>query len=136
MELEIYQKETELITHRQTAILDAVRDKMKKGEKLSPMEENGVLHSLQLLIENAIGKGKHILKSIGVPIPVSAYEVFKELDRNNRIDGNELEEWMNIIGLRNKIVHDYMNIDFKIIFDIIKRQRYRFVVKFLLKPFG
>jgi len=32
------------------------------GEKLSPLERNGILHAFQILAGNAIGKAKHTLK--------------------------------------------------------------------------
>ncbi|MBU3916407.1 DUF86 domain-containing protein [bacterium] len=134
MRLDIYQKETEQVTHKQVSILNIAREKMKKGEKLNPIEENGVLHALQILIENAIGKAKHILKSIDIAVPISGYESFEELINQNRIAHKDSNEWNGIIGLRNKIVHDYMNIDFEMINEIIEKQRYQIVVDFLLEP--
>ncbi len=77
---------------------------------LSGLEQNGVLHALQVLTENAIGKAKQILKASGEPVPVSAYDAFTALARINEISVNELTAWNAIIGLRNRIVHEYMNI--------------------------
>lgn len=134
MQLEIYQKETAEITRKQVAILNAAREKMHKGEKLNSIEENGVLHALQILIENAIGKAKHILKSKNIPVPISGYDVFEVLINENYLKAKSSEEWSAIVGLRNKIVHDYMNIDFKKISKIVDQQTYQIVVNFLLKP--
>ena len=45
-----------------------------------------VLHALQVLIENAIGKGKQLLKAQRQPVPISAYDTFKALSENGGID--------------------------------------------------
>ncbi len=39
-----------------------------------------------------------------------------------------------MIGIRNRIVHDYMNIDMGVILDLVRDERYRFIVDFLLSP--
>ena len=42
--------------------------------------------------------------------------------------------WNAVIGLRNRIVHDYMNIDMTQVLALIAAERHLFVVQFLLKP--
>ena len=37
------------------------------------------MHALQVLVENAIGKTKHLLKAAGQEISVSAYDAFAVL---------------------------------------------------------
>ncbi len=76
MRLELYQAETSRIAKEQTALLDEAQQTLASGKKLSRLEENGVLHALQVLIENSIGKSKHILKAANEPVPVSAYDAF------------------------------------------------------------
>ncbi|MBW6511771.1 MAG: hypothetical protein K0A93_06590 [Desulfuromonadaceae bacterium] len=44
-------------------MLDEVRDSLLAGKKLTRLEQNGVLHALQILVKNAIGKAKQILKA-------------------------------------------------------------------------
>ena len=134
MQLEVYQRETEVMTHRQVNILESVCKRLKNGEELDALEENGVLHALQLLIENAIGKAKHLLKSMDIPVPTSAYDTFKELAQQKYIEKSRLDEWYAIIGLRNKIVHDYMNIDMRQVYKILDERLDRNVVEFLLQP--
>ena len=70
MRLDLYQAETAYVAGEQSSLLDEVRHKLRAGEKLSRLEENGVLHALQMLIENAIGKAKQILSAKGEPVPV------------------------------------------------------------------
>ena len=58
MRLDLYQAETARIAAEQTAILDEAQHILASGKKLSGLEQNGILHALQVLIENAIGKVK------------------------------------------------------------------------------
>ena len=134
MQLEIYLQETKQLTEYNAALLEETRQRLAKGEKLSKLEQSGVLHTLQILIENAIGKAKHTLKSQQKNIPISAYDTFEALAEIGVIPTNELKQWLSIIGLRNKIVHDDMNIDFSIILQLIKEKQYEIIISFLLQP--
>ena len=93
-----------------------------------------VAHALQVLIENAIGKSKHLLKSKDVTVPVSAYDAFASLEQHGFINSQELEQWNSVIGLRNRIVHDYMNIDMQLIYELITKNRHQLIAEFLRKP--
>lgn len=77
-----------------------------KRYQLSWLGQNGVLHALQVLIENSIGKAKHLLKAANEPVPVSAYDAFESLARRGEISTEELDQWNSTIGLRNRIVRD------------------------------
>lgn len=117
-------------------MLDEARLKLETGQPLSLLEQSGILHALQVLTENAIGKAKHMLKADGEPVPVSAYDAFASLARREAVPAEELARWNNAIGIRNRIVHDYMNIDMNVVFDLVREAKYRFVAEFLLRPIG
>jgi uncharacterized protein YutE (UPF0331/DUF86 family) len=134
MRLDLYQSETALIAQQQTSILDDARTMLLAGEKLSSLEKNGILHAFQILAENAIGKAKHTLKINGQQVPISAYDSFNELVTIGAVKDNELPTWNAIIGLRNRIVHDYMNIDVAQVLELVKNEQYRFITDFLLAP--
>lgn len=136
MRLDLYQAETERLAREQSAMLDEARLKLETGQPLSLLEQSGILHALQVLTENAIGKAKHVLKAEGEPVPVSAYDAFASLARRGAVPAEELAKWNNVIGIRNRIIHDYMNIDMNVVFDLVREAKYRFVVEFLLRPIG
>lgn len=136
MRLDLYQVETERLAREQSAMLDEARLKLETGQPLSMLEQSGILHALQVLTENAIGKAKHMLKADGEPVPVSAYDAFASLARRGAVSAEELAKWNNVIGIRNRIVHDYMNIDMNVVFDLVREAKYRFVAEFLLRPIG
>ncbi len=133
MRLDLYLQETRVLTQIQSDLLAEVCEKLKKGNKLSRLEENGVLHALQILIENAIGKAKHLLKAYYKTVPISAYETFATLVDIKYIAKEDLSQWNAIIGLRNKIVHDYMNMRMELVLELVKKREYQIVVDFLYK---
>jgi uncharacterized protein YutE (UPF0331/DUF86 family) len=134
MRLELYQQETAHIAREQAAMLEDARQRLVSGGALSRLEQNGVLHALQVLIENAIGKAKHLIKAAEEPVPVSAYDSFAVLARLlGWVPGN-LSRWNSLVGLRNRIVHDYMNLDMQKVQQLVQDGGYEFVVEFLLAP--
>lgn len=134
MRLDLYHAECERIAKDQIALLDEVKQRINLGEPLSRLEQNGVLHALQVLIENAIGKCKHLLKSLDEPVPVSAYDAFAGLERRGHITQKQLIQWNATIGLRNRIVHDYINIDIDFIYKLIANNDHQMIGEFLCKP--
>ncbi len=133
MDLDLYQAETTRIATKQTAILNQAQQILKSGSELSPLEQNGVLHALQILIENSIGKSKQLLKAVNEAPPVSAYDAFEFLVRLKKVQQSDLERWNSVIGLRNRIVHEYMNVDMKLITNLILQKEYLFMTEFLNK---
>ncbi|CAM5204004.1 hypothetical protein ALON55S_05301 [Alishewanella longhuensis] len=87
---------------------------------------------LQVITENAIGKAKHLLKANGQSTPVSAYDAMQKLATLQSWPEAKLAQWQAIIGLRNRIVHEYMNIDMRLVFKLIKQKRYQLIIDFLM----
>ncbi len=50
------------------------------------------------------------------------------------LDERAFPEWVAIIGLRNRIVHEYMNLDMGLVLKLVRGRDYRQVVDFLLAP--
>ena len=134
MRLELYQQETERLARDLQAMLDGARDRLLNQQTLSALEQAGVLHALQVLTENAIGKAKLLIKQRGQAVPVSGYDAFAELQREQAIDEAQMRQWTAAIGLRNRIVHDYLNVDMSLIDTLIKEQKYQLQLQFLLQP--
>jgi uncharacterized protein YutE (UPF0331/DUF86 family) len=135
MKIALYQAETEKMCRLHQSILDEAKQRLEVGDHFSDMEKLGIIHALQVLIENAIGKAKHLLKAKQQVIPVSAYDVFQLLQQLNLISAVEKRQWDKTIGFRNTVVHEYMNVSEDIVFAIIRKQEYQFTLNFLNKPF-
>jgi uncharacterized protein YutE (UPF0331/DUF86 family) len=134
MRLDLYQAETALIAQQQSALLDEARTTLLAGGALSRLEQNGVLHAIQVLVENAVGKAKQLHKAAGKQVPLSAYDSFLGLAEFGIVKTGNLTAWNAAIGLRNRIVHDYMNIDMQRVLELVKNEQYRFITDFLLAP--
>jgi len=88
------------------------------------VERKGAERLLQTLVEACIGLSKHWLKQQNKVLPVDAYSVFEKLMDLQLISADEAQEWQRIIGMRNAIVHDYLNLDEKVIKTIIMNKMY------------
>lgn len=94
-----------------------------------------MLHALQVLVENAIGKAKQLIKAHNEAVPVSAYDAFAALARYGEIDQAELPAWNAVIGLRNRIMHDYMNVDIDKVTELVASEKDQFITEFLLRKY-
>ena len=134
MRTDLYHAETLRIAAAQGTLLDEARTRLIAGASLTPLEQNGLLHAVQVLVENAIGKAKQQLKARGETVPVSAYDAFAALARVGCLPADALPAWNAVIGLRNRIVHDYMNVDMEKIFAFLRAHGDRPVLDFLRAP--
>ncbi len=136
MYLDLYQQETEKLAEKQSRVLNELHDKIINHADLSLIEEQAMLHSLQIIIEKSIGKARQILKAKEEKVPVSGYELFEKMEAMRLINNQELKEWKKVIGLRNTIVHEYMKIDIMLVKNIVTEEQYLFVLGFLNAPFS
>lgn len=134
MRLDLYQSETALIAQQQSSLLDEAAERLQSGGSLSRLEQNGVLHAIQVLVENAVGKSKQLIKAAEKLVPLSAYDSFVGLSELGYINEQDLPAWNAAIGLRNRIVHDYMNIDMHRVLELVGKKQYRFITDFLMTP--
>lgn len=136
MRLDLYQAETARIASQQAALLAEAKAILAQGRALTPLEQGGVLHALQVLIENSIGKAKQLLKARGQAVPVSAYDAFAALANCGLITQTDVATWNAVVGLRNRIVHDYMNIDMDQVMATVVSGKDQFIVDFLRREVG
>lgn len=97
------------------------------------IERKGAERLLQTLVEACIGVAKHWLKQENKLLPTSAYAVFEKLMELQLIPQESAEDWQRIIGMRNAIVHDYLNLDEKVIRAIVMNKMYLKLQAFVLQ---
>ncbi|EGM70213.1 type VII toxin-antitoxin system HepT family RNase toxin [Shewanella sp. HN-41] len=88
---------------------------------LSNLEYRAAERTLQVSIEACIGIAKHWAKALAGHSPQDAYQAFEILCQRGTQPADELGGWRKVIGLRNALVHDYLNIDPEIIRSVISQ---------------
>lgn len=108
--------------------LQGLTDIMSQRD-LNRYEYRAAERTLQILIEACIGIAKHWNYALYQTAPADAYAAFEKLSQQG-IEGINDVEWRKIIGMRNALVHDYLNIDPQIIKALLKRAAYTGLFKF------
>lgn len=96
---------------------------------LSRYEYRAAERTLQVLIEACIGIAKHWNYALFKTAPADAYAAFEKLSQQGVEAVNDVE-WRKIIGMRNALVHDYLNIESDIIKTIIEKTAYSGLLEF------
>lgn len=98
------------------------------GHTFSKMHYRASERSLQLLTEACIGIAKQTLKALGKEVPSDARQAFSKL-RMAGLDPTDAD-WNRIIGMRNALVHDYLNLDRERVLDVIRHDHYQVLLAF------
>ena len=77
-----------------------------------------VLHNLQLAIQACIDIGVHIITDEGWGTPGSFSDVFYKLEEREVINRELNEQLVRMVGFRNRIIHDYEEIDLNIVYEV------------------
>ena len=78
-----------------------------------------IILNLQRAVQICVDIGNHILLDYKTPTPSTMAETFKYLAQNNLISKDNADDLSHAVGFRNIAVHQYEELDCKIIFSII-----------------
>ena len=96
-----------------------IREYPREEYLFDPMIYGSSERFLHLSIECLIDIANHIISDMGYRKPSSNKEIFEILFENKIIDSNLKESLSNMAGFRNILVHDYINLDREIVYDIL-----------------
>ena len=99
-----------------------------KSQKVSTLEElennldkqEIIILNLQRAVQICVDIGNHILLDFKTPTPSTMSETFKYLAENKIISPQNAKDLSHAVGFRNIAVHQYENIDCKIVFAIVQ----------------
>jgi uncharacterized protein YutE (UPF0331/DUF86 family) len=101
------------------------------GERaLSRHEYHSAERLVQVLVEACIGLSKHWVKSLNKEVPNDAYQSINRLKELGYLSDDDALNWRKIIGLRNTLMHDYLNIESGIIKKVIEDKFYSTLITF------
>lgn len=110
-----------------------ILDKLSMKETLDDIEIRAAKNSLQVLIENSIGKAKKILKYYYCPMtPKSGRDAFTFMYEIGLIDDEIYKSLLSAVGFRNALIHDYMNFNDNILLRLLHEKEYLDIFEFLI----
>ncbi len=75
---------------------------------------------LQLCIEIVMDLGNHVIADLALGIVNWHSDIPTILAEHGYLDQDLKEKWINMIGFRNILVHEYMDIDRQIVYDVLQ----------------
>jgi uncharacterized protein YutE (UPF0331/DUF86 family) len=77
---------------------------------------------LHLVVEGLIDVGNHVVSDLNLG-PVNYYsDIPNLLHANGRLNEGQKDLFLKMIGFRNALVHDYSDIDRRILYDIVRNK--------------
>lgn len=108
--------------------LQEIRDLVASQGFLPSLIYRAAERNMQLLVEACIGIAKQTLKSEGVEVPGDARQTFAKLKAKG-LDPTEIP-WTKIIGMRNALVYDYLNLEPERIVQVVRSGQYQVLFDF------
>ena len=75
---------------------------------------------LQLAIETLTDMGNHVIAELALGAVDSYRDIPEILSRHGHIEDDLREKWIRMIGFRNILVHDYLDVDREIVYRALK----------------
>lgn len=75
-------------------------------------------------MDAAIGAAKHANRKLALPERTDAASSILQILENRPLAGVKREEMKGAVGMRNAIVHDYLNLDWQLIQAVIDNENY------------
>jgi len=85
----------------------------------SPERYGSAERFLQLAIETINDMGNHVVAEMNLGVVNWISDIPSLLCKTGYIDQEMKENWIKMIGFRNVLVHDYLDIDLLLVYDIL-----------------
>jgi uncharacterized protein YutE (UPF0331/DUF86 family) len=104
------------------AILEAIQTYPFEAFSANPERYGSAERFLQLSIEAFIDMGSHVIAELNLGTFNAASDIPAILEAQGHIDAALKEKWIRMIGFRNVLVHDYLDIDLDIVYDVLQNR--------------
>lgn len=82
---------------------------------------DSVIYTLQTSIEALLDIARYIIAELGLKIPSKNSEIIEILVENNFIKKDDMKKYIQMIGFRNRVVHEYNTIDYQLLYRILHK---------------
>jgi uncharacterized protein YutE (UPF0331/DUF86 family) len=117
-------------SHVILARIDKIRESVGKLRKQAQRTEDAFIsdslatdsteRNLQTAIQAVIDIGNHIVADMDLGTPADYKEIFRLLAKNGILRDEQADRLISMTGLRNILVHEYLQIDLRLIYSIIR----------------
>lgn len=77
---------------------------------------------LQLAIETTLDIGNHVVADMGLGEVNWYSDIAAILEEKNFISVDLREKWIRMVGFRNILIHDYLEVDRKIVYEVLQNR--------------
>ena len=103
-------------------ILDGLR-RYELSEFLANPERYGSAERfLQLAIEALLDVGSHVIAELELGTIETYGDIPRILAENGYVDPELAERWTRMIGFRNILVHEYLDVDRGVVYEVLQHQ--------------
>jgi uncharacterized protein YutE (UPF0331/DUF86 family) len=129
-----YLASTRKTAETEKEVLDLLYEKAIQTGALDKIEIRAARASMQIIIENAIGKARRILKHYNCPlVPSRARDALVIMYDTGLLSDEMYQSLMAAVGFRNAMIHDYMNFDENVLLGILRDKKYLDIHDFLIE---
>jgi uncharacterized protein YutE (UPF0331/DUF86 family) len=102
------------------SILTSLRKYSYSEFSSNPEHYGSAERFLHLAIESITDMGNHVIAEYEMGIVNSYSDIPNIFENKGYIDSDLQEKWIKMIGLRNVLIHDYLEVDREIVFKVLQ----------------
>ena len=104
------------------AILDGLRGYRLEKFLANPERYGSAERFLQLAIEAVLDMGSHVIAELELGSIETYGDIPRILAEKGYMSSELAERWTRMVGFRNILVHEYLEIDRKVVYDVLQHQ--------------
>ncbi len=129
--------------------IEKIKSYLKEARELFQLTDSEILHSLnnlhvaerllQLIVDTSLDINNHLIKELGLETADDFKGTFEILGKNNILEKEFSIKIGQVVGLRNRIVHQYETVDNKKFVEDFRKHNsdfeeyFRFIITYLDK---